>query len=1363
MRFSSRVLASLVLLIFSLQGRAAGQAAGSLDTTYGTGGVAFGNLLFSSFSVASAALSTTDASYLAKTSNDPGYFTAGILRRLADGTLPAQNGTDYFYTSVTQGSTDIQAAAVVVRPDNRVVIGCNNGSNFYLKQITTAGLADSTFGTAGVVTANSGGSTAVLGGLALQADGKLLVGGYGAALGYGSYTIVRVLRFTTAGVLDPTFGSNGQVSLPGLPSGGSQKVHLELLANGQIRVSSAALGAFGTALLNSDGSVDTSFANGGVASLSLPVRGITAWCTNDAGDTFIAAWGSDSHLALAHCTGPLVQDTSFGGAIGGLVHTQVGQVYDIPAGITQRAADGSIFVASTATAALSPSTSHLCLLRYRPDGTADADFGSNGVVTFPKLVETDSDQASGLAVQSDGKLLVYGTTRRSSGYQVELLARCQPGALETYVAPSFATPAPGLLAVPLGGTTTLSVNLAANTLQPAYQWRKNGAVIPGATAATYIISSMKAGDDAVYTVDVMNYAGTVTSSPTSVEVPGPPVISSLLAPDAFQGDATYTFNVSVTGHAPFTYHWQQNGVDVSVDGPSAATTSTLTVPQAQALSGTWQVLVTNDQSTATSTPVTITAVPPAPVVVGPPQSQDVVAGGAVSLSTTVTGRPPFTVQWQRGTTNVGGAVQQTSTSSTLQVTAPLTGTVSYRCVFTNADGSTTSGDAVLTTWRNPTVRQPVPRLLLGAGAALHLEPEVLSLQAVSSYAWLFNGRAVAGANTAVLDVPGLTLAQAGSYQLSIRSITGGAVSNSASVAVVESAPRTGIFAAGKVLTLAVEAAGDGLSYAWRRQDGQPVTQARYSGSATRTLTISPCAAGDAGGFYCDVTRAGATGTVTTGLLTAIVEGDKPVLQTAALDAGAVARPYSFQLQATSHTTVYSVTGLPAGLRCNAATGLISGTPAEPGAYHVRVIASNPVGASTAVTFTLPISALPRSAVGTWSGPVSEGVGDGVGSVSVTEAGSYSGHAAFSRLNGHVVSFGFVGQLADSGTGAGTTYDGTGRPFTLALPGVAARFTATLTLFWNATDGLGGALQGTNADGDTLQASFTLSRNGWNAVSHPAAAYAGYYTAELNNDPTSDAGGSGFAFFTVSTGGTFTFTGRLPDGMAFALPASLDAKGNAWVHLWTYNYTGRMSGTLNLTAGTAPHYYDTGVGGSVGWVRPASTYPAMDVVENTYFNGINTGLGVRGARYLKPGLTGVTGPYMMDARAGAPNLKATVSGGAIPTVTFDVNLSTRHTTNAPAYTPGDTLRASGITFNAATGFFSGGGTAYFYDVDGNYLGSGTAPFQGIVTRADPASTKGYGAGYFARVGTYYLFSPDDPNLLLQHFPVLWSGAVVLNPE
>ena len=80
----------------------------------------------------------------------------------------------------------------------------------------------------------------------------------------------------------------------------------------------------------------------------------------------------------------------------------------------------------------------------------------------------------------------------------------------------------------------------------------------------------------------------------------------------------------------------------------------------------------------------------------------------------------------------------------------------------------------------------------------------------------------------------------------------------------------------------------------------------------------------------------------------------PEITSAVTASGAVDSAFAHQVTATNTPTSYDVTGLPAGLIMNAATGLITGTPTAVGVSTVTLSATSNGGTSTA-TLTLTIA------------------------------------------------------------------------------------------------------------------------------------------------------------------------------------------------------------------------------------------------------------------------------------------------------------------------------------------------------------------------------------------------------------------------
>ena len=109
------------------------------------------------------------------------------------------------------------ARAVHVSTDNKIIVVGHANNDFALLQLNADGTDDTTFGGSGalvtkVSATNWNTATAVV----RQDDGKVVVGGWVYA-GNGSSADFVVARYTTAGVLDATFGTAGMTITPVAP------------------------------------------------------------------------------------------------------------------------------------------------------------------------------------------------------------------------------------------------------------------------------------------------------------------------------------------------------------------------------------------------------------------------------------------------------------------------------------------------------------------------------------------------------------------------------------------------------------------------------------------------------------------------------------------------------------------------------------------------------------------------------------------------------------------------------------------------------------------------------------------------------------------------------------------------------------------------------------------------------------------------------------------------------------------------------------------------------------------------------------------------------------------------------------------
>lgn len=137
-----------------------------------------------------------------------------------------------------------------------------------------------------------------------------------------------------------------------------------------------------------------------------------------------------------------------------------------------------------------------------------------------------------VTIKKQGLATAVATTRRQftgllCGSGLLTLAGCGGGSdasATPAVAPQI-TLAPQSASVALGQSITLRVEVSGSDL--AYQWRRNGVALDGATGSSLLVTFTRADDGAKYTVVVSNSAGQVESTAATLTLKSSGVISLL--------------------------------------------------------------------------------------------------------------------------------------------------------------------------------------------------------------------------------------------------------------------------------------------------------------------------------------------------------------------------------------------------------------------------------------------------------------------------------------------------------------------------------------------------------------------------------------------------------------------------------------------------------------------------------------------------------------------------------------------------------------------------------------------------------------------------------------------------------------------
>jgi uncharacterized delta-60 repeat protein len=278
------------------------------------------------------------------------------------------------------------------------------------------------------------GLTDVADSLALQGDGKALVGVYSSrSPGNASLpSTVTILRLAAFGGLDESFGSEGKVTLPGLSGFAPSsvpfdeqppppvRVKLQLTADGHVLVLGSSL-----VRLDGDGAIDTTFGSAGTATLP-PSFSPAGLALAPDGSTVVVGTtttGSGTQGAVVRVTAAGRLDKTFGTAGSGIV--SIPQVADSRGrpltSVSYRgvavAPDGSITLAGVGQIATPESVAprHGLLARLTAAGTLDQRFGAGGMVHVERyggIRSFNSFEPGTLRLTPDGHALIVAAVGR---------------------------------------------------------------------------------------------------------------------------------------------------------------------------------------------------------------------------------------------------------------------------------------------------------------------------------------------------------------------------------------------------------------------------------------------------------------------------------------------------------------------------------------------------------------------------------------------------------------------------------------------------------------------------------------------------------------------------------------------------------------------------------------------------------------------------------------------------------------------------------------------------------------------------------------------------------------------------------------
>jgi uncharacterized delta-60 repeat protein len=363
---------------------------GALDAGFGLGGIVT-TTIASGSTVATALAVQPDGKIVAGGETAVGSETQFALARYnLNGTLDTSFGSaGKLTTAVGSGGSDIRA--LVLQSDGKIIVAGGADSGLALARYNPDGSLDTSFGTGGkVVTAVAVSGGAEAHAIALQTDGKIVVGGSN-----GDSSDFVLARYNPNGTLDTSFGTDGIVI-----TATGYLTALALQPDGKIVAAGGP--RFTVARYNPDGSLDTSFGTGGTVTTDLLPGFEQANGVVLQPDGKIVVGGTlGGHLGLLRYSTSGALDPTFGSMVTGFILPAFGQA------LVQQP-DGKLVLTGYADG-----TEHaFALARYNAsDGSPDPSFGS-GITTTP--IGAYGGAAYAVGLEPDGKIVAGGVAETGS-------------------------------------------------------------------------------------------------------------------------------------------------------------------------------------------------------------------------------------------------------------------------------------------------------------------------------------------------------------------------------------------------------------------------------------------------------------------------------------------------------------------------------------------------------------------------------------------------------------------------------------------------------------------------------------------------------------------------------------------------------------------------------------------------------------------------------------------------------------------------------------------------------------------------------------------------------------------------------------
>jgi len=299
---------------------------GTLDTTFGTGGFVLTDFGDTNDQATAIAIQADGKIVVAGIADRTGNKKFALARYNNTGTPDTSFGTNgKVTTDVSSENNSGYATAMVIQSDGKILVAgyadIGGKSQFVVVRYTSNGTLDDTFdgdtGTGNGIVTTAFTDNAYANALALDSSGKILVAGY-------TDTKFALARYQADGNLDTSFDTDGKVeTVFGGNAASAYAIAVQndgkiMLGGSSNNSSSPGASYFALARYNSNGALDTSFGNAGQVETYMGLVGTANLCAmkiqNDGKIVTAGSCQKDSkeNFAFVRYTLSGILDTSFG-------------------------------------------------------------------------------------------------------------------------------------------------------------------------------------------------------------------------------------------------------------------------------------------------------------------------------------------------------------------------------------------------------------------------------------------------------------------------------------------------------------------------------------------------------------------------------------------------------------------------------------------------------------------------------------------------------------------------------------------------------------------------------------------------------------------------------------------------------------------------------------------------------------------------------------------------------------------------------------------------------------------------------------------------------------------------------------------